>query len=253
MHNIFMWFLCFLLACLPSKVDTTNTETSLFDIQTSANSDAVHYSYIANELRKHSVVMEVLTPVDIGGNSPIFIWRKIGSGTLVNINGEPNILTAWHVALASLEVPMRACPVLASKDNCVDLVLPWLTEMSNNSLSGDWAFFQLRSTPEGMTPARIRHRGMSVGESIYIMGSPAHEEGLLTSGIVSGFATEEDGTNLIQTDAFVYYGSSGGGLFDRTGLLIGVVVALSAPNDDPLPHINFSVPLTHIVEFIKEK
>jgi hypothetical protein len=166
----------------------------------------------------------------------------------VSVGGEPNILTAWHVAQYSLSMPMRACPVLAPKTACVDVLLPWMTEMENLGLGGDWALFQLLKIPEDMTPARFRHREMVVGEPIYIMASPAYDEGMLTSGF-----EREGKVSLIKSDAFAFFGSSGGGLYDDDGYLLGVVVALEAPGGFPLVNVNYSVPVAHIVAFLKGK
>lgn len=244
MRNVLVWIFCAFFLLLPNSVAPDKVE-----VKTASN--LVQYSGVSGQLRKHSVIIEVLVPAGRTEDS-LHVWQKIGSGTLVMINKEPNILTAWHVAEAALKMPMRVCPVLEERTKCKEVVLPWMTDMTSAGLAGDWALFQLLEAPEGMTPARLRHKPMRVGEAVYILGSPATTEGMLSAGIVSGFEAYGS-VNLIMTDAFAFFGSSGGGLYDANGYLIGVVVALSAPEGFPLPHVNYSVPVTRIQDFLKQK
>jgi S1-C subfamily serine protease len=81
--------------------------------------------------------------------------------------------------------------------------------------------------------------GLKVGQSAYAIGSPYGLDQSLTTGAISGLKRElpttrgHDVTNIIQTDAAIYPGNSGGPLVDSAGRLIGVVSAyfqLKAPN-----------------------
>lgn len=60
--------------------------------------------------------------------------------------------------------------------------------------------------------------GLSIGERVYSIGSPGGLENTLGEGIISGLR----GKRLIQTSAPISHGSSGGGLFDAAGYLIGI-------------------------------
>jgi S1-C subfamily serine protease len=62
---------------------------------------------------------------------------------------------------------------------------------------------------------------LRVGESVYTIGSPSSLESTLGQGIVSGLRTVE-GRHLVQTTAQISPGSSGGGLFDGAGNLVGI-------------------------------
>ena len=61
-----------------------------------------------------------------------------------------------------------------------------------------------------------------VGETVYTIGSPKGLVNTLASGLLSGLRTAEDKTEYIQISAPMSPGSSGGGLFDDRGNLIGV-------------------------------
>ena len=56
--------------------------------------------------------------------------------------------------------------------------------------------------------------------------------------------------NLLQTDAAVNPGNSGGGLFNGTGELIGIVVAKSAGED--VEGIGFAIPINNIKNIIND-
>ena len=60
-----------------------------------------------------------------------------------------------------------------------------------------------------------------MGEPVYTIGSPSGLENTLGTGIISGLRTA-DGLHFVQTNAQVSPGSSGGGLFDSAGDLIGI-------------------------------
>ena len=60
-----------------------------------------------------------------------------------------------------------------------------------------------------------------MGEQVYTVGAPSGLERTLANGIISGLRSE--GTHhYIQTTAPISPGSSGGGLFDENGNLIGI-------------------------------
>jgi len=80
---------------------------------------------------------------------------------------------------------------------------------------------------------------LKVGQSAYVIGSPFGLEQSLTTGVISGLRRQLPTTrsreiaNIIQTDAAVYPGNSGGPLLDSAGRVIGVISAffsLAAPN-----------------------
>jgi S1-C subfamily serine protease len=65
------------------------------------------------------------------------------------------------------------------------------------------------------------YASLAVGETVYTIGSPKGMVNTLGNGLVSGLRKSDD-TQFIQITAPVSKGSSGGGLFDDRGNLIGV-------------------------------
>jgi hypothetical protein len=62
---------------------------------------------------------------------------------------------------------------------------------------------------------------LNIGERVFSIGAPAGLELTLADGLLSGKRTD-DGRHLVQTTASISPGSSGGGLFDEFGNLIGI-------------------------------
>jgi len=62
---------------------------------------------------------------------------------------------------------------------------------------------------------------IAVGEKVYTIGNPSGLVGTLSEGIVSGLRNQK-GVRYVQTSAPISPGSSGGGLFDERGNLLGI-------------------------------
>jgi serine protease Do len=85
-----------------------------------------------------------------------------------------------------------------------------------------------------------------VGQNAFAIGNPRDLELTMSAGLVSSVRrNEKDQIVLIQTTAAISHGSSGGGLFDEQGALIGLTTLGSVGDAQ---NLNFAVP----VEWIKE-
>ncbi len=73
-------------------------------------------------------------------------------------------------------------------------------------------------------PGIRRFDDIDVGERVFTIGTPKGLERTLGEGLVSGLR-DRDGTRYVQTTAPISEGSSGGGLFDQYGNLIGITTA----------------------------
>jgi len=78
---------------------------------------------------------------------------------------------------------------------------------------------------------------MKVGQRLYAIGAPQGLELSLSEGLVSGLRKDGD-TTLIQTTAAISPGSSGGGLFDERGHLVGITTMFLKDSQA----LNFAVP-----------
>jgi S1-C subfamily serine protease len=74
------------------------------------------------------------------------------------------------------------------------------------------------------------YSSLEVGERVYTIGNPSGLMRTLGEGLISGLRSR-DGLRLVQTSAAISPGSSGGGLFDNRGRLIGITTFLLAGHD----------------------
>ena len=81
-----------------------------------------------------------------------------------------------------------------------------------------------------------RYAELRVGEAVFTIGAPRGLEQSLGQGIVSGLRRRTN-TRLIQTTAQISPGSSGGGLFDHAGNLLGVTTFILRDSEG----LNFAI------------
>jgi S1-C subfamily serine protease len=102
--------------------------------------------------------------------------------------------------------------------------------------AGDRCF--LRSDDMVLNPVQgvQRFEDLHVGETVYSIGTPSGLELSFGAGLISGLRQSE-GVRYVQNSAPSWHGSSGGGLFDAHGNLIGITTAGSAT----VANLNFSI------------
>ncbi|MEP6875210.1 MAG: S1C family serine protease [Burkholderiales bacterium] len=82
---------------------------------------------------------------------------------------------------------------------------------------------------------------LAVGQDVYALGSPEGLELTLSAGLISSLRRDaQEHLTLIQTSAPISPGSSGGGLFDGQGRLVGVTTMVSAARG--AQNLNFALP-----------
>ena len=124
--------------------------------------------------------------------------------------------------------------------------------------TSDVAVLKIDAT--GLTPATVGDSdSLSVGDSVLAVGNPLGElGGTVTSGIVSALnrsvtiqGTSSTNTmSLIQMDASVSPGNSGGGLFNMNGELIGLVNAKSSSSD--AEGLGFAIPINDAIQVAQD-
>ena len=98
----------------------------------------------------------------------------------------------------------------------------------------------------GLTDAaEIRDtKNLKIGEDVFAIGSPRKLEFSISNGIVSQLRALKDGSPLIQTNAAISEGSSGGGLFDSNGKLVGITTSSYKKGQN----LNFALPTEWIAD-----
>jgi S1-C subfamily serine protease len=112
----------------------------------------------------------------------------------------------------------------------------------------------LRVSRDNLPAAAFDQNTPIVGQLAVAIGSPSGFESTVTAGIVSGvgreFPRELTGggsaalalVDLIQTDAAISPGNSGGALADRDGRIIGINVAYLPPQQTGAENLGFAIP-----------
>jgi serine protease Do len=136
--------------------------------------------------------------------------ERTGSGTV--ISGDGFVLTAAHVVAGRGPVYVQSRHGPKIEAGVIRL-----------NAHSDVALLKARSGSEYPCIA-IRREPVTVGEDLFAIGSPVAKElaFTLTRGVVSGVRTIDD-VSLVQTDASINRGNSGGPLLDAKGRLVGVV------------------------------
>ena len=99
-------------------------------------------------------------------------------------------------------------------------------------------------------PAETRNAAeMQIAEQVYAVGAPRGLDFSISGGLVSQLREEEGSASpLIQTDTAISPGSSGGGLFDAKGKLVGLTTFGYRDSEG----LNFAVPIEWALELIPD-
>ncbi len=163
----------------------------------------------------------------------------LGSGVVVNDQGA--ILTSLHVVAGASQINL----IFADGTHANGLVL---AEMPEN----DIAVLQADRLPSVLVPAVLGNpNSLRVGDEAYAVGNPFGLYSSMSAGVISGLdrsfqppGSEFRLEGLIQIDAAVNPGNSGGPLVNRFGHVVGIVTALINPSDqDVFIGIGFAVPI----------
>ncbi|GAA0251434.1 S1C family serine protease [Cryptosporangium japonicum] len=160
----------------------------------------------------------------------------LGTGVVANANG--TILTAFHVVEGATAVTVtfadgtKAPATVADSDPAIDI-----------------AVLVPGALPDVVVPATLGG-GPAIGDDVVAIGNPLGLVDTTTTGVVSGLnrtvarAGAAPLEGLIQFDAAVNPGSSGGPLLNSQGQVIGIVVALANPTDaGTFIGVGFAVPI----------
>ncbi|MDW3179131.1 MAG: trypsin-like peptidase domain-containing protein [Acidimicrobiia bacterium] len=161
---------------------------------------------------------------------------SIGSGVIINADGL--IMTSNHVVAGSSDIVITFTDGTTSAATVVE---------SDPAI--DIAVLQAQTLPEVVVPA-VLGGGVQIGEPIYALGNPLGLGGSFSAGVVSGLnrtlplPNGDELTQLIQFDAAVNPGSSGGPLVDANAQVVGIVTAIANPTgEDFFSGIGFAVPI----------
>jgi serine protease DegQ len=176
----------------------------------------------------------------------IFVGQGLGSGVVWAEDG--TIVTNHHVVESALdsggEVQVafadgrRVAGQVRASDPITDLAV-------------------VEADRQGLTPATFQQSLPVVGELAVAIGSPLGLESTVTAGIISGLHREIPGADqqalvdLLQTDAAISPGNSGGALVNGRGEIIGINEAYLPPSTGAVS-LGFAIPSTTVIDIVRQ-
>jgi S1-C subfamily serine protease len=164
--------------------------------------------------------------------------KDTGLGTGVVVNDQGAILTARHVIAGAKSIKVTFADGTQAS-----------ARVTAQEADNDTAVLQADRSPQVIVPA-VLGGGAQIGDATYAVGNPFGLTASLSAGVISGLDRSiptADGTTLkglIQFDAAVNPGNSGGPLLNRAGQVIGIVTALANPSEQGFfVGIGFAVPI----------
>jgi tetratricopeptide (TPR) repeat protein len=170
-----------------------------------------------------------------------------GSGIILDKNGV--CITNYHVLAGAANAEVITT-------NGTKYKIKYIVDFDK---AKDLAKFQIELTSPftNVNPIKQYPGTPEIGTDVFSIGYPNSFESNTTytvsTGIVSGFRTE-DNFKFIQTSAPITHGSSGGGLFDYTGQLVGITQGtFSSDIKDRHANLNKVVPVNLIGTLVKKQ
>jgi S1-C subfamily serine protease len=221
--------LVYLLVAGTSSDNTTYSAATPTSTTAAALSSAKVYQTILPSL--------VLVQSQHDGGSPAD-ENALGSGVVIDKSGE--IMTAYHVVSGASSIDVTFADGTKTT-----------AQIASSAPANDIAVLAPDNPPSVIVPAVLGGGAVKVGDPTYSAGNPLGLTGTFTAGVISGLDRSvplASGTGtlqgVIQFDAAVNPGSSGGPLLNAKGQVIGIVTGLANPtNQNVFIGVGFAVPI----------
>lgn len=231
-----------------NKVNTSTsgslniTKTSNSGTTTTASS--ISKANSTSEIVKKTAdsVVEISTESVVTGSfAQQYVQQGAGSGVIISQDGY--ILTNNHVINGANSVKVRL------RDGT-----EYDATIIGSDSDNDIALLKVSAT--GLSPATFGDsNSLAVGDYVVAIGNPLGElGGTVTDGIISALARkvtiEDTQMTLLQTNAQVNPGNSGGGLFNANGELVGIVNAKQSATE--VEGIAFAIPINNVLDILSD-
>lgn len=231
-----------------NKVNTSTsgslniTKTSNSGTTTTASSTSTANSTSEIVKKTADSVVEISTESVVTGSfAQQYVQQGAGSGVIISQDGY--ILTNNHVINGANSVKVRL------RDST-----EYDATIIGSDSDNDIALLKVNAT--GLSPATFGDsNSLAVGDYVVAIGNPLGElGGTVTDGIISALARkvtiEDTQMTLLQTNAQVNPGNSGGGLFNANGELVGIVNAKQSATE--VEGIAFAIPINNVLDILSD-
>ena len=172
--------------------------------------------------------------------------EALGSGFVIDKAG--HVVTNYHVVEGASEVYVN----FSGQDRLRARIV-------GTDPSTDIAVLEIDASARALTPLRLGNSdAVQVGDSVVAIGNPFGLARSITEGIVSALQREIEAPSgftidkVIQTDAAINRGNSGGPLIDARGFVIGVNTQIATAGSEGNVGIGFAVPSNTVSEVVSE-
>jgi S1-C subfamily serine protease len=234
-----------------------NSATSTASAQTAATSTLPPAASVTADVKtalariEPSVVLinDTITSSGAGGQGGGFGgfggFQESGAGTGIIITADGEIVTNAHVVNGATAITVTlpnnggTHPAsIVGIDTTQDLAVIKISGVTNLK----------PATFANSDTAAVGDSVLAVGNALGYGGAPTVTEGILSAKGRTLNGTDENLSNLLQTDAAINPGNSGGPLVDSTGQVIGINVAVaSGTTSEPAQNIGFTIPSNTVV------
>lgn len=218
------------------------TKTSNSGTTTTASSTSKANSTSEIVKKTADSVVEISTESVVTGSfAQQYVQQGAGSGVIISQDGY--ILTNNHVINGANSVKVRL------RDGT-----EYDATIIGSDSDNDIALLKVSAT--GLSPATFGDsNSLAVGDYVVAIGNPLGElGGTVTDGIISALARkvtiEDTQMTLLQTNAQVNPGNSGGGLFNANGELVGIVNAKQSATE--VEGIAFAIPINNVLDILSD-
>jgi S1-C subfamily serine protease len=218
----------------PQPLTTNDVSTAINQVLASATPPAPFSEAVYQIIQPSLVLIQSKSP-GVDGKTE----DDLGTGTIINANGD--ILTSLHVVANATDIQIIFADGTTST-----------ARVASQQPANDIAVLKADKLPAQVIPAVLGNpNAMHVGDEAYVVGNPYGLYSSMSAGVISGFNRSFQPQNttlnlkgLIQIDAAVNPGNSGGPLLNRSGEVIGIVEGLVNPTDQNFfVGIGFAIPI----------